>query len=142
MSSLLSMAPQKATIAETGEVVNVEDVKLNTVVAVKSGDMIPVDGLVMDGTCEVDEKTLTGESYPDPKQKDSIVWAGTVNVNGYISVKTTALAEDSAVVELLWHAAVALISLGVVPILLKAHNLRHWFYLALVVLVSAWACAN
>ncbi|KAH9616628.1 hypothetical protein KSS87_006321 [Heliosperma pusillum] len=165
MSSLLSMAPQKATIAETGEVVNVEDVKLSTVVAVKSGDMIPVDGLVVDGTCEVDEKTLTGESYPVPKQKDSTVWAGTVNVNGYISVKTTALAEDSAVAKMArlveeaqnsrssvqrlidkcakyYTPAVVLISLGVavVPVILKAHNLRHWFYLALVVLVSACPC--
>lgn len=82
MSSLLSMTPQQATIAETGEVVNVKDVKLNTILAVKAGELIPIDGIVVEGTCEVDEKTLTGESYPVPKQKDSTVWAGTVNVNG------------------------------------------------------------
>ncbi|KAK9705856.1 hypothetical protein RND81_07G087300 [Saponaria officinalis] len=159
------MAPQKATIAETGEVVNVEDVKLNTIVAVKPGEMVPVDGIVVDGTCEVDEKTLTGESFPVPKQKDSAVWAGTVNVNGYVSVKTTALAEDSAVAKMArlvedaqnsrsnvqrlvdkcakyYTPAVVLISLGlaVIPVILKVHNLKHWFYLALVVLVSACPC--
>jgi len=84
MSSLMSMTPQKATVAETGEVVNVEDVKLNTILAVKAGEIIPVDGVVVEGTCEVDEKTLTGESFPVAKQKDSFVWAGTVNVNGRI----------------------------------------------------------
>ena len=86
MSSLMSMTPQKATVAETGEVVNVEDVKLNTILAVKAGEIIPVDGVVVEGTCEVDEKTLTGESFPVAKQKDSFVWAGTVNVNGRISL--------------------------------------------------------
>ena len=84
MSSLMSMTPQKATIAETGEVVNVEDVKLNTILAVKVGEIVPVDGVVVEGACEIDEKTLTGESFPVAKQKDSIVWAGTVNVNGRV----------------------------------------------------------
>lgn len=82
MSSLMSIAPQQATIAETGEVVNVEDVNLGTVLAVKTGEVIPIDGLVVDGSCEVDEKTLTGEAFPVPKQKDSTVWAGTINLNG------------------------------------------------------------
>lgn len=82
MSSLMNMAPQKATIAETGEVVDADDVKLNTIVAVKAGELIPIDGIVVDGICEVDEKTLTGESFPVPKQNDSIVWAGTINLNG------------------------------------------------------------
>lgn len=82
MSSLMSLAPQKATIAESGEVVDVKDVKLNTVLAVKAGELIPIDGIVVDGNCDVDQKTLTGESFPLPKQKDSLVWAATINLNG------------------------------------------------------------
>ncbi|KNA09246.1 hypothetical protein SOVF_155350 [Spinacia oleracea] len=165
MSSLLSMTPQQATIAETGEVVNVKDVKLNTILAVKAGELIPIDGIVVEGTCEVDEKTLTGESYPVPKQKDSTVWAGTVNVNGYVSVQTTALAEDCAVAKMArlveeaqnnkssvqrlidrcakyYTPGVVLISAGVavVPLAMKLHNKQHWFHLALVVLVSACPC--
>lgn len=165
MSSLLSMTPQQATIEETGEVVNVKDVKLNTILAVKAGELIPIDGIVVEGTCEVDEKTLTGESFPVPKQKDSDVWAGTVNVNGYVSVKTTALAEDCAVAKMArlveeaqnnkssvqrlidrcakyYTPAVVLISAGlaVVPFAMKLHDKKHWFHLALVVLVSACPC--
>lgn len=86
MSSLMSIAPQKAVIAETGEVMDVKDVKLHTVLAVKAGEVIPIDGIVMDGQCEVDEKALTGESFPVAKQKDSTVWAGTINLNGNTSL--------------------------------------------------------
>lgn len=86
MSSLMSIAPQKAVIAETGEEVDADEVKLSTVLAVKAGEVIPIDGIVVDGKCEVDEKTLTGESFPVTKEKDSTVWAGTINLNGINSV--------------------------------------------------------
>lgn len=86
MSSLMSMAPQKAVLAETGDVVDVEMVELNTILAVKAGEVIPIDGIVVEGEAEVDEKTLTGESYPVAKLKGSTVWAGTVNLNGNINL--------------------------------------------------------
>ncbi|KAJ4709266.1 Cadmium/zinc-transporting ATPase 3-like protein [Melia azedarach] len=166
MSSLMSIAPQKAVIAETGEEIDASEVKLNTVLAVKAGEVIPIDGIVVDGECEVDEKTLTGESYPVSKQKDSTVWAGTMNLNGYISVKTTALAEDCVVAKMaklveeaqnsksktqrlvdkcaqFYTPAVIVISacFAVIPAALRVHNLNHWFHLALVILVSACPCA-
>jgi Zn2+/Cd2+-exporting ATPase len=84
MSSLMSMAPHKAVLAETGQVVAAQDVKVNTVIAVKAGEVIPIDGLVVDGRCEVDESTLTGESFPVAKQPEAQVWAGTLNVDGNI----------------------------------------------------------
>lgn len=82
MSSLMSMAPQKAVLAETGQVVDAQDVKINTVLAVKAGEVIPIDGMVVDGRSEVDERSLTGESFPVAKQPNSQVWAGTLNING------------------------------------------------------------
>lgn len=85
MSSLMSMAPQKAVLAATGDVVDVDMVELNTILAVKAGEVIPIDGIVVDGEAEVDEKTLTGESYPVAKLQGSTVWAGTVNLNGNIN---------------------------------------------------------
>ncbi|KAI4344443.1 hypothetical protein L6164_011672 [Bauhinia variegata] len=166
MSSLMNLTPQKAVIAETGEVVDADEVKMNTILAVKAGEAIPIDGIVVEGDCEVDEKTLTGESFPVPKHKDSTVWAGTINLNGYISVKTTALAEDSMVAKMaklveeaqnsttstqrlidkfakFYTPAVVVIStlVAVIPAFLRVHNLRHWFHFALVVLVSGCPCA-
>lgn len=82
MSSLMNIAPQKAVMAETGEVVDADEVKLNAVLAIKAGEVIPIDGVVVEGQCEVDEKALTGESFPVAKEKDSTVWAGTINLNG------------------------------------------------------------
>ncbi|KAA8521502.1 hypothetical protein F0562_012188 [Nyssa sinensis] len=159
MSSLVNIAPQKAIIAETGEQVDVNKVQLNTILAVRAGDAIPIDGIVVEGQCEVDEKMLTGEPFPVAKQLESIVWAGTINLNGYVSVKTTALAEDCVVARMAklvedahnnksraerlidscakyYIPAVMLISAGVavVPVVLRVHNQTHWFYLALVVL--------
>ncbi|CAH2077511.1 unnamed protein product [Thlaspi arvense] len=165
MQSLMSLAPQKAVIAETGEEVEVDELKINTVIAVKAGETIPIDGLVVDGNCEVDEKTLTGEAFPVAKLRDSTVWAGTINLNGYITVKTTALAEDCVVAKMAklveeaqnsktetqrfidecskyYTPAVIIISIcfAVIPYALKVHNPKHWFHLALVVLVSACPC--
>ncbi|KAG2241694.1 hypothetical protein Bca52824_090267 [Brassica carinata] len=165
MQSLMSLAPQKAVITETGEEVEVDELKINTVIAVKAGETIPIDGVVVDGNCEVDEKTLTGEAFPVPKLRDSTVWAGTINLNGYITVKTTSLAEDCVVAKMAklveeaqnsktetqrfidqcskyYTPAIIIISLCfvVIPFALKAHNMKHWLHLALVVLVSACPC--
>lgn len=82
MSSLVNLVPQRAILAETGDEIDVSDIKKDTILAVKDGEIIPIDGIVVEGICEVDEKTLTGESFPVAKQKGSTVWAGTMNVNG------------------------------------------------------------
>ncbi|XP_075077639.1 cadmium/zinc-transporting ATPase HMA3 isoform X1 [Nicotiana tabacum] len=166
MSSLVNIVPPTAVLAESGEVVNVDEVKLNSILAVKAGETIPIDGVVMEGECDVDEKTLTGESFPVSKQIDSTVWAGTTNLNGYISVKTTALAEDCAVARMAqlvedaqnkksktqryidkcakyYTPAIVAISasLAIVPTALRVHNRNEWYRLALVTLVSACPCA-
>ncbi|KAK6152179.1 hypothetical protein DH2020_014814 [Rehmannia glutinosa] len=166
MSSLVSVVPQRAVVAETGEEINVDDVKLNTVIAVKAGETIPIDGVVVEGNCEVDEKILTGESFPVAKQKDSSVWASTINLNGYISVKTTAVAEDCVVARMAkiveeaqnkksrtqrfmdkcakyYTPAIVVISalLAIVPLAFQVQNKKEWYHLALVVLVSGCPCA-
>lgn len=82
MSSLVSIVPQKAVLAETGQEINADEVKLNTLLAVKAGEVIPIDGVVEEGDCEADEKILTGESFPVTKHKGSVVWASTINLNG------------------------------------------------------------
>ncbi|RWW45665.1 hypothetical protein BHE74_00048473 [Ensete ventricosum] len=166
MSTLMRMAPQKAILAETGEVVDAQDVKINTILAVKAGEVIPIDGVVVEGQSEVDESSLTGESFPVVKQPQSPVWAGTLNIDGYISVRTTALAEQSAVARMArlveeaqnrrsktqtlidscakyYTPAVVTIASGVavVPTLMRVPDTKRWFRLALVLLVSACPCA-
>ncbi|KAI7747094.1 LOW QUALITY PROTEIN: hypothetical protein M8C21_014043, partial [Ambrosia artemisiifolia] len=166
MSSLMNMAPQKAVLASNGEEVNASEVAVNTKLAVKAGEVIPIDGIVVHGSCEVDEKALTGESFPVSKQVDSTVWAGTINLNGYISINTTVLAEDSVVAKMAklveqaqnnkcktqryidecakyYTPAVVVVAAGlaVIPAAMRLHNLDQWYHLALVVLVSSCPCA-
>ncbi|KAK4414878.1 putative cadmium/zinc-transporting ATPase HMA4 [Sesamum alatum] len=166
MSSLVNVVPQRAVLADTGEEINADEVKLNTVLAVKAGEVIPIDGVVVEGNCEVDEKFLTGESFPVSKQKDSIVWASTINLNGYITVKTTAVAEDCVVARMAklvedaqnkksrtqrfidkcakyYTPAIVVISafLAVVPVVFKVESKKEWYHLSLVVLVSGCPCA-
>ncbi|KAL0922172.1 hypothetical protein M5K25_006139 [Dendrobium thyrsiflorum] len=166
MSLLMNLAPQKAILAETGQIVDANDVKVGTILAIKAGEVIPIDGVVVEGRSEVDEKSLTGESFPVAKQLQSLVWAGTLNIDGYISVKTTALAEHSAVAKMArlveeaqnnksktqrmidccakyYTPAVVVIAavVALLPIILSLHDQRHWFKLALVLLVSACPCA-
>ncbi|CAL0301525.1 unnamed protein product [Lupinus luteus] len=152
MSSLTSMAPQKAVLAETGNRIDVNDVKINTILAVKAGDAIPLDGVLVDGKCEVDEKMVTGESSLSPKR--------------YISVKTTVLAKDTVVARMsklveeaqsrksraqriidnfakYYIPVVVLISasIAVVPAALGVPDIKRWFRLATVVLLSGCPCA-
>lgn len=52
------------------------------VIAVRAGEVVPIDGVVVDGQSDVDERSVTGESFPVPKQPQSEVWAGTLNLDG------------------------------------------------------------
>ncbi|KAJ1288682.1 hypothetical protein BS78_02G106600 [Paspalum vaginatum] len=166
MASLMGMVPPRAVLADTGEVVSVRDVEVGAVVAVRAGEVVPVDGVVVGGQSEVDESSLTGESMPVPKQPHSEVWAGTMNLDGYIAVRTTALAENSTVAKMerlveeaqnsrsktqrlidscakYYTPAVVVLagSVALLPLLLGAGELKPWLQLALVLLVSACPCA-
>ncbi|KAG0470412.1 hypothetical protein HPP92_017112 [Vanilla planifolia] len=166
MSSLMCMAPQKAILAETGLALDTKDIEVGTVIAIKAGEVIPIDGIVVEGRSEVDEKSLTGESFPVAKEPQSLVFAGTLNMDGYISVKTTALADDSAISKMArlveeaqnsrsrtqrlidscakyYTPAVVVIAAGVAvgPAIFGVSNEKHWFQLALVLLVGSCPCA-
>jgi Cd2+/Zn2+-exporting ATPase len=93
----VDLAPQTAVLSEGGCRVRVEDVKVGSLLAVKAGEIIPIDGEVVSGKSSVDESSVTGESMPVEKEVGATVWAGTLNMSGFMTVSTTALSEDSAV---------------------------------------------
>ncbi len=94
---LVKMMPSNAHIVSNGEmkVVPVEDLKENDIVAVKPGEKIPVDGVVIDGESHLDESMLTGESKPVKKKKDDRVIGGSVNGNGSLKIKVLHTGKDS-----------------------------------------------
>jgi len=69
LGSIVALRPDKAVLAETGVAVAVEEVELGTRIAVKPGDRVPLDGMVVSGHSALDESNLTGESRPVSKGK-------------------------------------------------------------------------
>ncbi|KAL7563142.1 hypothetical protein ACA910_012322 [Epithemia clementina (nom. ined.)] len=106
LSAIVNLKPEKANLVhpETNEIMEVpaSAVPLGALVAVKTGDKIPCDGIVVEGQSSVDESSLTGESRPIAKGPKDPVSGGTVN-SGFsqLMVRTTSLAENSAVARLI-----------------------------------------
>ncbi|KAJ7372283.1 hypothetical protein OS493_019727 [Desmophyllum pertusum] len=97
ISGLMLKAPQVAIIANTGECVPVESVTIGTAIAIRPGELIPLDGEVVKGRAAVDESSVSGESVPVEKTEGSKVFSGTVNQNGYLEVETTSDSTSSTV---------------------------------------------
>ncbi len=75
--------------------VPLDSLKQNDIVVCRSGEKIPVDGIIVDGEAEINEAIINGRSEPDFKQKDDEVFAGTICEKGRIYLKTTALANET-----------------------------------------------
>ena len=97
ISGLMLKTPQVAILASTGECVPVEAVAIGTAIAIRPGELIPLDGVVVSGQAIVDESTVSGEAVPTEKTVGSKVLSGTVNQNGYLEVETTSHSTSSTV---------------------------------------------
>ena len=91
VAALLEKSPKIARMKD-GREVPVEEVKEGEIFKVRPGDMVPLDGMVVDGESSIDEATITGESVPKEKYKGQAVYAGTLNQSGYLEVKVTKIA--------------------------------------------------
>lgn len=94
VAALIDNSPKIARLADGTEVA-VEAVKVGDIVKVRPGDMVPLDGVVVEGESSIDEAAITGESVPKEKYKDETVYAGTLNQSGYLEIKVTKTAANS-----------------------------------------------
>jgi Cu+-exporting ATPase len=76
-------------------------VRVGTVVIVRPGERVPVDGAVLEGRTHIDESLITGESLPVPKQVDDAVTAGSFNGEGAIAVTTTAIGAETTLARII-----------------------------------------
>lgn len=99
ITKLMDLAPKTATVEENGseKIVPVEEVKLGDIVIVKKGDQIPVDGIIAEGSCSVDQSNITGESIPVFKTVGEEVYSSTINNAGYIKLKATKVGQDTSI---------------------------------------------
>jgi Cu+-exporting ATPase len=91
IEGLLELQPAIAHVVRDGREIDVPlaDVAVGDRFVVRAGEAIPVDGAIVDGTSSVDESMLTGESRPVSKAKGARVYAGTVNLDGFLHCDAT-----------------------------------------------------
>jgi Cu2+-exporting ATPase len=98
LDSLAALLPDEAERLDGDQVVTVApaELVLGDVVLVRSGARVPADGVIVEGTAELDESMITGESRPVAKGPDDRVVAGTVSTDSSIRVLVVALGEHTA----------------------------------------------
>lgn len=92
ISNLMDIRPDYANIEnEKGELVQVspDEVMPGTIISVKAGERIPLDGIIEDGTTTLDTSALTGESIPREVTVNDEVSSGCINLTGFIKIRTT-----------------------------------------------------
>ena len=85
----------KRAVLSNGKSTLLEDVQVGDILAVRAGEMILADGVVLKGESVIDESALTGEAKPLPKKKGDKVSSGTIVQNGYLEVSVEARPSDS-----------------------------------------------
>lgn len=97
LKGLMNLAPKTAVLIRDGEEVEVsiDEVQVGDIFAVKPGESIPVDGVVLEGDSAVDESALSGESIPVDKSEGSRVSAATINQSGYLKCRATQVGADT-----------------------------------------------
>ena len=104
ISALMDIRPDYANIeAEDGslEQVDPDDVEIGTVIVVRPGEKVPIDGVVVEGTSTLNTSALTGESVPREITVDQDVISGCVNLTGLLKIRTTKEFGESTVSKIL-----------------------------------------
>ena len=98
IKNLINLKPKMAILADCKECeIEVKNLKIGDIIIVKAGMQIPIDGVIINGSAEIDEKAITGESLAVFKTEGDEVFAGSYSLNGFINVKVTKLAQNSLI---------------------------------------------
>jgi len=103
LKSLMKLAPKTATLIVSGKEtkVSIDKVRVGDIFAVRPGESIPVDGIVVKGSSSVNESALTGESLPVDKKEGSGVSAATVNLSGYMECRASRVGKDTTLSQII-----------------------------------------
>ncbi len=103
LKGLMKLSPKTATVIRSGEeiVVNIEQVKVGDIFTVKAGESVPVDGVIEEGICSVDESAITGESIPVDKTAGDSVFPACVCKSGFIKCRATRVGEDTTLSQII-----------------------------------------
>ena len=166
LKTLVKSTPKLAQIKGKDFKTPIKKVKVGDIIIVRPGDQIPLDGKVIKGFSLVDESTITGEPLPKNKNEGDLIYAGTINGNGYLEIKIIKKAEDSTlskIIKLTYDSAekksksqkfiekfaqyytptVMLIAafIIIIPVGFLGQPFTPWFTQALTVLLISCPCA-
>jgi Cd2+/Zn2+-exporting ATPase len=166
LDELVSKAPKTAFVKSSQQNIAIDKIEIGTVIQIKAGEMIPLDGKIISGETAVDEAAITGEPIPKDKHIGDNLFAGTLNKNGFIEMETTKLSVDttfSKIIRLTFEASanksntqkfiqqfskyytpsIIVLSMLVfaIPVFVLNQNINHWLQQAITLLVIACPCA-
>ena len=168
IASLMDIRPDYANIEQDGKLVQVDpdEVQIGSVIVVKPGERIPLDGTIIKGASALDTSALTGESMPREVEPGMEVISGCINQTGILTIQTTKEFGESTVAKILdlvenasdkkgktenfitrfaryYTPAVvfAALALAVLPPLITGQAFSVWIYRALTFLVISCPCA-
>lgn len=165
---LMEIAPDTATVHEEGRwrVKSVSDITVDSIVWVKPGEHIPLDGIVIKGQSSVNQAPITGESMPVEKKKGDNVFAGTLNERGSFEFRVTVNPGNTLLAKIIrvvqqaqserapaerfvdqfakyYTPSMVILAILItsIPPLFFGAAFLPWFYKALILLVIACPCA-
>ncbi len=166
MKILVDQMPEELFVKGRGGPIPLNEIQIGDIAQIKPGQMIPLDGTVTSGFSTVDESTITGEPIPKDKIPGDDVYSGTLNRQGFLEIKVTALSKNSTLAkiqEITYEAVkskaetqkfietfagyytpiimLLAIALTTIPTLVFQQNFDAWFLEALTLLVIACPCA-
>lgn len=103
ISDMMDICPEYANIEEDGALqqVDPDDVEIGSIIVIKPGERIPLDGVIVEGESLIDTAALTGESVPRSAKAGDEIISGCVNGSGTLKVRTTKEFDDSTVAKIL-----------------------------------------
>ncbi len=103
ISKLMDLSPKTAVVLRGGveQEIPVEQVLVGDIVVVRSGQSIPVDGVIVEGNGAVDESALTGESIPVEKSSGDVVMGASLNKTGFFKMEAKKVGQDTALAQII-----------------------------------------
>ena len=169
ITGLMDIRPDFANLKEGDEIRRVapEEVAAGDLIVIRPGERVPLDGVVTEGVSTLDTSSITGEALPKEAETGTEIYSGTININGFLTVKVTKVYGESTVAKILdlvenaanrkaptesfitkfakyytpavVFAAAALAILP--PMLMSGQHFSTWIYRALIFLVASCPCA-
>lgn len=140
MRALAGLQPKTARLVRDGKETSIaiDDVRVGDIIAIRPGEQLPVDGIVISGSSTVDESMITGEAMPVAKTEGSEVTGATINGGGSLRYRATKVGKDTVLAQIIGMVAAAQSSKA--PVQRLADRISGVFVPA-VVLIAVWSCA-